>query len=214
VAAGDLQALALAGLYVVGVSLAFLGNRTALHVAMGNVAWFAFLFEEPWVAAAGALALAAMAGLAWWRPPRAYLEVMGGERDAGPLAFFLALALLAGLWAALAFPTWWLVAAYLVMAVADPAGYYAGKAWGKHALWQGKTAEGFLAVLAAAIPVAVAFEAAFAPGAGIAGILGRGLLVALGAALGEALAPRHTDNLLMPLGALGGLALGHALVGA
>lgn len=209
--AADLEVLALAAAYVAGVTLAFAGNRTMLHVATGNVAWFALLLEDPRVAFAGAVLLTGAAAWAWLRPPRLYLEVMGGERDSGPLSFFAAAALLTGLWVAFALPAWWVAAAFLCMAFADPVGFYAGRAFGKHRLPNGKSVEGFAAVLAAAVLVALALEALFAPA--MAGpMLARALLVALGAAVGEAAAPRHTDNLAMPLGALAGLALSRALL--
>lgn len=210
-AQGDLQAVALAALYVAGVALAFAGNRTALHVAMGNVSWFAFLLQDPRLAVAGAALLAALAGVAHLRQTQAWKEVMAGESDLGPVAFFVALAAMAALWWLLALPTWWFVASYLCMAFADPAGFYAGRAWGRRRLPNGKSAEGFTAVLAVSFAVALAFEAAFAP-APLAALAGRAALAGLGSALGEGLAPRHTDNLLMPLGALAGLGLGHALL--
>lgn len=209
----DLEALALAALYAAGVTLAFAGNRTMLHVGMGNLAWFALLFDDPRWVLGGALLLLVGAVLAHVRRPRLYDDVLAGERDLGPVTFFGAFAGVALLVAVLALPLWWGVYGLLCMAFADPAGFYVGRAWGRHRLPNGKSIEGFGAVALACVPVALLVEGTLGsplPAARLALEVG---LVSLGAALGEALAPRHLDNLLMPFAALGALALARALLG-
>lgn len=209
----DLQALALAGAYVAGVSLAFAGNRTALHVGTAQVVWLGPLFEDPRVALAGLLLLAGAAAWAWLRTPRLYLDVLGGERDAGPAMFFLGLAVAAAPWAlgALAFD--FVLVAVLPMAFADPVGFYAGRAWGRHRLTNGKSAEGFAAVALVSLAVLLAWRLGAAGSLGVGGFLAFGG-VALATAAAETLAPRHLDNLLMPLAGLGTAVLLFVLLGA
>lgn len=219
VAAADVQALALAGLYVAGVTLAFAGNRTMLHVATGNAAWLALLFRDPWVPTLGAAALAVLAALAAWRPPRLFLEVLGGERDLGPAMFFAGFAAVGALWTWLGFPPWLVLVALLPMAFADPLGFYAGRAWGRGRLPNGKSLEGFLAVAAGAFVVLAALTFALEPGLafgpdGLGAALRFALVAAVAGAAAETLAPRHLDNLLMPLATLGGGLLAFALWGA
>lgn len=202
-AVADLEALVLAGLYIAGVSLAFTGNRTMLHVAVGNVVWFLFLFTDPRWALLGALVLFAAAFTAHVRRPKAYDDVLAGERDFGPVTFFGSFALVAGLWVALALPVWWVIYSILCMAFADPAGFYVGRRFGKHRLRTGKSFEGWGAVFAACLGLTAVLEQVLpTPGSGA---LTRVALVSLGASAGESLAPRHFDNLLMPVGALVGL---------
>lgn len=205
----DVEALALAGLYIAGVSLAFAGNRTMLHVGVGNVVWFLFLFSDPRWALAGALALLGAALVAHARRPRLYDDVLAGERDLGPVTFFAAFALLALLWVALALPIWWVIYSVLPMAFADPVGFYAGRRFGRHRLPTGKSIEGWAAVFLACLLVTSVLELLLpTPPTGAAA---RVLLVSLGASAGESLAPRHFDNLLMPVGALLGLAAAASL---
>lgn len=195
----DAEALALAALYVAGVSLAFAGNRTALHVATGNVAWFGLLLQDALLALGACVALTLAALVAHKLRPATYEQVMGGQRDLGPATFFLAFAVVAGLWA-LGLPRGLGLTALLTMAWADPAGFHVGRRWGRHRLPNGKSLEGFGAVFAASLAVGALLLAA------LGGPLLLALPLAAGAALGELLAPRHGDNLLMTLGGLAGLA--------
>jgi dolichol kinase len=136
-----------------------------------------------------------------------YDEVLARERDVGPVMFFAAFALVAAVWAGARTPASWVLYALLPMAWADPVGFYAGRAWGAHKLRNTKSLEGFTAVLAACLAVALLLGLAFP----VRGGLLAAVLVAVGSAIGETLAPRHLDNVLMPIGALAGLAAAAAL---
>lgn len=210
----DLQAVALCGLYVAGVSLAFWGNRTMLHVGMANLVWFAPLFHDRLWALAGLGVLLALALAAHLRRPAAWEGVLAGERDFGPVTFFLGLFLVVAPWALLDMGFPFVAAAIVPLAFGDPVGFYVGRARGRHRLPNGKSVEGFLGVAVAGFAALVVY-AVLAGGTLPAP---RALLwlggVALAAAAAETLAPRHLDNVLMPVAGLGaGVGLA-ALVGA
>jgi dolichol kinase len=96
------------------------------------------------------------------------------------------------------------------MTFGDPIGFYVGRTWGKHRLYNTKSLEGMGAVFVVSWVVLVALLL----GAGIGWAVPLlALLPALLATLGEGLAPRHLDNLLMTLGSLGGWLLAVAIVG-
>lgn len=198
----DLQAVALCGLYVAGVSLAFWGNRTMLHVGMANLIWFAPLFHERLWALGGLGALVLLALAAHLRRPAAWDGVLARDRDFGPVTFFLGLFLVVAPWALRDMAFQFVIAAVVPLAFGDPVGFYVGRAWGRHWLRNGKSVEGFLGVAAAGFLALVAVVL-LASGR-LPEVRGLGWFagVALAAAAAETLAPRHLDNLLMPLAGL------------
>ena len=179
--------------------------RDVLHVGAGvwPLGWGAW--QSPWppiaVASAGFLLLAAIPILARWSGPARNLErAVSGEGEAWSglalyglsAAGFTAVGLLGGS----PFPA---AAALFALALGDGIGGLVGRVWGRHRYrvpWaKAKSVEGSVAVACfAAVGTAIAAARFGVP-------LSPVLLLATGlaAAVAEAMAPRATDNVLVPL---------------
>jgi dolichol kinase len=188
--------------------------RDVLHVGAGvwPLGWKAW--ESPWppvgVALTGFLILLAIPLLARWLPAARAIEraVSGdGEAWSGLVLYALSAAVFTAV-ALLGNAPLPAAAALLALALGDGFGGLVGRLWGRHRYrvpWaKTKSVQGSLAVaLLAALGTAMAASLFDAP-ISVARMLGAGLA----AAVAEALAPRATDNVLVPLAvwvAVGGL---------
>jgi dolichol kinase len=179
--------------------------RDVLHVGAGvwPLGWGAW--QSPWppigLALAGFLLLAAVPVLARWSSPARSLErAVSGEGEAwSGLALYGLSAVVftaAGLLGGAPFPA---AAALLALALGDGIGGLVGRVWGSRwyrVPWaKTKSVEGSVAVACFAAMGTALAGARFGVPPSVGVLVGTGLA----AAAAEAVAPRATDNLLVPL---------------
>ncbi len=179
-------------------------TRKLGHVGAGLIALLApALFHTPWPML---LLTASFAGILVASRRIGVLEPLhpAGRRGAGDLAYaaglYAAFALAAG--SSLAFQI-----AVLVLALADPAAAFAGRAIGRtryRALHTTRSLEGSLAFLVVAFLVTAPLLATLGLAFGVVAL--RAITVAMATAIVEALSPGGLDNLTVPVAAV--LALG------